>query len=140
MDKPTVTMLFPKRVTLTLDPVLVGKADDQFSQKKMVFEPGVQEVPLVLASHAWLKDNGAVAYHGQPVPLKAVTSPAINDANRPKINPTVPDVNRPAIPAAKPLAPSPVETKPVNVEVVKPTAPATPVSSGQPETKPKGSK
>ena len=73
-EKPTVTMFFPKRVVLTLDPGLVGVADNQFASKLMIFNPGVQEVPLILASHPWLKTNGVVPYTGQTVPLGAQTA------------------------------------------------------------------
>lgn len=51
MNEATVTMLFPKRVMLTLN-----------DYSRMVFEPGVREVPVSLAHHGYLVSNGVTRY------------------------------------------------------------------------------
>lgn len=47
-DEPTVTMVFPRRVLLTLP-----------GYKRVDFPAGVHEVPQSLVDHPYLKDNGA---------------------------------------------------------------------------------
>lgn len=47
----TVTMVFPKKVHLTLS-----------HHQKVEFKPGIQEVPEAYADHEWLKQNGVMRY------------------------------------------------------------------------------
>ena len=88
-EVPTVTMFLPKRVQLNLDPAMVGTGENQFKNKVMVFEAGVQEIPAALATHRWFADNGAVSYTGQPINFRTATSGSIKDENRPKVAPPV---------------------------------------------------
>jgi hypothetical protein len=52
----TVTMFFPRKVLLTLD-----------DHRRVEFNPGIQEVPLNLADHQYLKLNG-VTRHDKTAP------------------------------------------------------------------------
>lgn len=54
-DKETVTMVFPRPVTLTTD-----------SYKRIHFPAGINEVPVSLANHEYLAQNG-VSRHNQQV-------------------------------------------------------------------------
>lgn len=49
--EPTVTMVFPRAVVLTLG-----------DHSRIAFAQGTQEVPESLSSHQWLRLNGAKAY------------------------------------------------------------------------------
>jgi hypothetical protein len=57
--EPTVTMYFPKRVVLQRD---LTPAPAPGEGGFVTFERGVNEVPLSLSKHQWLRDNGARPY------------------------------------------------------------------------------
>ena len=58
-DEDTVTMYFPKRVVLQRD---TNPAPAPGEGGYVTFERGVNEVPVSLADHQWLRDNGARKY------------------------------------------------------------------------------
>lgn len=52
----TVTMIFPKAATLTLD-----------NHRRVNFPAGVQEVPVSLSTNIWLQRHGATLYQAEKV-------------------------------------------------------------------------
>jgi len=65
VGEQTVTMIFPRKVTLTLS-----------NHKRVVFEPGIQEVPVSLSTDEWLARAGARIYTPQPPTVQNVVATA----------------------------------------------------------------
>ena len=66
MHEPMVTMLFPKRVILTLK-----------DYSRLIFEPGPREVPASLVDHPYLAACGATVYKPAVAPAKIDVNPRL---------------------------------------------------------------
>ena len=69
-SEQTVTMYFPKRVVLQRD---LTPAPAPGEGGFVTFEKGVNEVPVSLSKHPWLKDNGARPYTRTAAEAKALS-------------------------------------------------------------------
>lgn len=69
-DEPTVTMVIPEQTIVTRQDL-----------SRVLFKPGIQEVPEHLADHWYLKANKAQRYHKPPV--VAEPEPSTSDVEGP---------------------------------------------------------
>jgi hypothetical protein len=79
-DEKTVTMFFPRKTALQLDSQ-PGVAESQ-GGRILEFEQGINEVPVSLSTHSYLRDSGARPYTRNAAEAKAFSDQQASDAKQ----------------------------------------------------------